>query len=173
MPTISFRHVDFSASNCGIRRFLSAVLIAASTACAPITPHGQITTARIATPADYRKIISEGTPAPMTKGAQVSDLRATRGPQPGDWMACVKSNTNPYIGFFAVFIADEKVKDFRRSVGIDQCESAAYSPLPSPPPVQKNNKPGKRKKTDSTSRPSPSTAGINLSVLVRFANSGA
>ena len=83
----------------------------------------------------------------MTKGAQVSELRKTSGPQPGDWMACVKSNTNPYIGFFAVFIADEKVKDFRRSIGIDQCESAAYSLLPSPPPpVQENNKSGKRKK---------------------------
>ena len=55
--------------------------------------------------------------------------------------------TNPYTGFFAVFIADEKVKDFRRSIGIDQCESAMYSLLPSPPAVQENNKPGKRKKS--------------------------
>ena len=143
----SFHHVGFSAPNCSTKSFLPAILIAASTAaCAAITSDAQIA-ARIAAPADYRKIISEGTPAPMTKGALVSELRKTSGPQPGDWMACVKSNTNPYIGFFAVFIADEKVKEFRRSIGIDQCESAAYSLLPSPPPpVQENNKSGKRKK---------------------------
>ena len=143
----SFHHVGFSAPNCSTKSFLPAILIAASTAaCAAITTDAQIA-ARSAAPADYRKIISEGTPAPMTKGALVSELHNTSGPQPGDWMACVKSNTNPYIGFFAVFIADEKVMEFRRSIGIDQCESAAYSLLPSPPPpVQEDNKSGKRKK---------------------------
>jgi hypothetical protein len=147
----SFRHVGFSTPNCSTKNCLSVILIATSTAgCTTITSDAQITAAPIAAPADYRKIISEGTPAPMTKGAQVSDLRETRGAQPGDWMACVKSNTNPYTGFFAVFIADGKVKDFRRSIGIDQCESAMYSLLPSPPAVQENNKPGKRKKVDST-----------------------
>ena len=84
----SFHHVGFSAPNCSTKSFLPAILIAASTAaCAAITSDAQIS-ARIAAPADYRKIISEGTPAPMTKGAQVSDLRKTSGRNPATgWRA--------------------------------------------------------------------------------------
>ncbi len=81
----------------------------------------------------------------MTNGAQVSELRKTiGGGQSGDWIACVKSDTNLFIGFFAVFIESEKVVDFRRAVGIDRCEAAIYSPLP-PPVVQKKTPPKRNK----------------------------
>jgi hypothetical protein len=96
-------------------------------------------------PADYRKIIGAGVPAPMMNGAQVSELRKTvGGGQSGDWIACVKSDAKPYIGFFAVFIENEKVVDSRRAVGIDRCEAAIYSPLP-PPVVQKKTPPKRNK----------------------------
>ena len=149
-----FHSVHFSKLNKSVKKCFLVVLIAALTAaCSSISR----TAAPVATPIEYYKIVSQGAPAPMTKGAQISELRKTSGAQSGDWMACVKSDTTPYIGFFAVFIEDGKVKDFRRSIGIDQCESAMYSLLPSPPPpVQKKNKPGKRNKVDSTLRPSNS-----------------
>jgi hypothetical protein len=139
---------------CGNRRHLLVVLFAALTsACSGILPSTQLTTAStpppaapLATPpADYRKIIRAGVPAPMTNGAQVSELRKTiGGGQSGDWIACVKSDAKPYIGFFAVFIENEKVVDFRRAVGIDRCEAAIYSPLP--PPVVQKKTPAKRHK---------------------------
>jgi len=81
----------------------------------------------------------------MTAAAQVSELQKTIGGQSGDWFACVKSDTTPYVGFFAVFIENGKVVDFRRSVAIDQCESATYSPL-APTVVQEKKMPPKRKK---------------------------
>ena len=139
---------------CGNRRHLLVVLLAALTsACSGVLPSTQLTTAStpppvapLATPpADYRKIIRAGVPAPMTNGAQVSELRKTiGGGQSGDWIACVKSDTKPFIGFFAVFIENEKVVDFRRAVGIDRCEAAIYSPLP-PPVVQKKTPPKRNK----------------------------
>jgi hypothetical protein len=143
-----FRAIYFSKLNSSAKKRFLAILIATLTAaCSAILPNEQNTAALIATPDDYRKIISEGTPAPMAKGAQVSELRKTSGPQLGDWMACVKSDTTPYIGFFAVFIEDRKVKDFRRSIGIDRCEFAMYSPLPpATPPAQEKDKPRKHKK---------------------------
>jgi hypothetical protein len=132
----------------------AAILLAALTsACSGVLPSTQLTTASttppatpLATPpADYRKIIGAGVPAPMMNGAQVSELRKTvGGGQSGDWIACVKSDAKPYIGFFAVFIENEKVVDFRRAVGIDRCEAAIYSPLP-PPVVQKKTPPKRNK----------------------------
>jgi hypothetical protein len=133
------------------------LLAALTSACSGILPSTQLTTAStpppaaapaapLATPpADYRKIIRAGVPAPMTNGAQVSELRKTiGGGQSGDWIACMKSDTKPYIGFFAVFIENDKVVDFRRAVGIDRCEAAIYSPLP-PPVVQKKTPPKRNK----------------------------
>ena len=151
-----FHTIYFSKLNSSAKKRFLAILIATLTAaCSAILPNEQNTAALVATSIDYRKIISEGTPAPMVKGAQVSELRKTSGPQLGDWMACVKSDTTPYIGFFAVFIEDGKVKDFRRSIGIDRCEVAMYSPLPpATPPAQEKDKPRKHKKADSTLRPS-------------------
>jgi hypothetical protein len=136
--------------NGSARGFLLAVSLAALTsACSGVLSGAQMTPVPPSPPADYRKIISTGTPAPMTAGAQVSELRNANGGQPGDWFACVKSDTTPYIGFFAVFIGNGTVVDFRRSVAIDQCESAAYSPL-APPVVQEKKTPPKRKQAALT-----------------------
>jgi hypothetical protein len=149
-----FRSATFSILNKCAKKYCFVCLVATLTAaCSSISR----TAAPPATPIDYRKIVSDGAPAPMTKGAQVSELRSTGGAQPGDWIACVKSDTAPYIGLFAVFIEDEKVKDFRRAIGIDQCESAMYSPLPpTPPPPQEKDEPRKHNKANSKSRPSNS-----------------
>ncbi|HEY1474449.1 MAG TPA: hypothetical protein VGF53_10230 [Pseudolabrys sp.] len=132
--------------NASAGKFFPAILLAALTsACSGVLSGAQLTTMPATPPADYRKIISTGAPAPMTAGAQVSELRQTSGSQSGDWFACVKSDTAPYVGFFAVFIENEKVVDFRRSVATDRCEAASYSPL-APPVVQEKKTPPKRKK---------------------------
>ncbi len=124
--------------------FLAVSLGVLTAACASILPQagGQTAAVPVGPPADYRKLIRTEVPAALTKEAQVSELRKTVGPQPGDWIACLKSDTKPDAGakptsnFFAVFIEDGKVKDFRRSVLIDRCESASYAPLPPPEPVK-------------------------------------
>jgi hypothetical protein len=151
-------HVDLSTQNRSAKNCFLIILIATlTTACSSIISGTQIAAEPTAAPSDYRGIIREGVPAPMTKRAQVSELHKTSGGQPGDWMACIKSDTIPYVGFFAVFIEYGKVKDFRRSIGIDQCESAMYSPLPpAAPPAQEKDKPRKHNKIDSTLRPSHS-----------------
>jgi len=153
-----FHHVSLSALNRNAKNCFTDILIATlTTACSAINSVAQITAEPIAAPPDYHGIIREGVPAAMIKEAQVSELHKTSGGQPGDWMACVKSDTIPYVGFFAVFFEYGKVKDFRRSVGIDQCESAIYSsPPPAAPPSQKQDKPLKRDKVGSTLRPSNS-----------------
>ncbi len=125
--------------------FLAIVLATLTSACSSILPDAseQILAAPVVPPADYRQLIRTGVPASLTNGADVSELRKTVGPEPGDWMACLKSVTNSNINsqqsvsFFSVFFEGGKVKDFRRAVLIDQCESAAYSPLPPPAQVTK------------------------------------
>jgi hypothetical protein len=103
-------------------------------------------------PADYRKIIrdskKEEIPDELTKGAQVSEPRKTVAPQLYDWVVCLKLDTKPNTSFFAVFFEGEKIKHVRRSVQIDQCELADYSPLtpPVPPPAKKTQI--KRKASD-------------------------
>ena len=114
--------------------FLPAALIAA---CASTLPDN----APAWPPADYRKIIrdSEEIPNELKKEAQVSEPRKTVAPQLYDWVVCLKSDTKPTPSFFAVFFEGEKIKLVRRSVQIDQCEMADYSPLtpPVPPPAKK------------------------------------
>jgi len=132
--------------------FFLVILFAALTAACSNTLQdaaAQIAAAPIGPPADYRKLIRTGVPNTLTNGAQVSALRKTVGPEPGDWMACLKSEikqsdtkpgettqaeTKANIAFFAVFIEGETVNTFRRSVVIDQCESAEYAPLNPPIP---------------------------------------
>ena len=109
-------------------------------ACSATLPSTQITSTSAVPPADYRKIIGAGIPATIAKQAQVSELQETEGAQSGDWFACLKSDNKPNDGLFAVFIENGKIVDFRRSVVIDHCESAIYSPLPPPaPPVKESS----------------------------------
>ena len=114
---------------------LSAALIAGCSSTLPDNPPAW-------PPADYRKIIrdsKEDIPDELSKGAQVSEPRKTIAPQIYDWVVCLKSDTKPAPSFFAVFFDGEQIKLVRRSVQIDQCEIASYSPLtsPVPPPAQK------------------------------------
>src|SRR6516225_3091455 len=109
-------------------------------------------------PADYRKIIRDSAgyrkiirdskeeipdkkeiPDEFSKGVQVSEPRKTIAPQLYDWVVCLKSDTKPATSFFAVFFEGETIRLVRRSVQIDQCEIADYSPLtpPVPPSVRK------------------------------------
>jgi hypothetical protein len=114
--------------------FLPAALIAA---CASTLPDN----APAWPPADYRKIIRDSGEIPngLKKEAQVSEPRKTVAPQLYDWVVCLKSDTKPTPSFFAVFFEGEKIRLARRSVQIDQCEMADYSPLtpPVPPPAKK------------------------------------
>jgi hypothetical protein len=114
--------------------FLPAALIAA---CASTLPDN----APAWPPADYRKIIRDSGEIPneLKKEAQVSEPRKTVAPQLYDWVVCLKSDTKPTPSFFSVFFEGEKIQLVRRSVQIDQCEMADYSPLtpPVPPPAKK------------------------------------
>jgi hypothetical protein len=114
--------------------FLPAALIAA---CSSTLPDN----ATAWPPADYRKIIRDSGEIPdeLKKEAQVSEPRKTVAPQLYDWVVCLKPDTKPTPSFFAVFFEGEKIQLVRRSVQIDQCEMADYSPLtpPVPPPAKK------------------------------------
>ena len=88
--------------------------------------------------AGYRKIIRDSKeeipdkkeiPDEFSKGVQVSEPRKTIAPQLYDWVVCLKSDTKPATSFFAVFFEGETIRLVRRSVQIDQCEIADYSPL--------------------------------------------
>ena len=117
--------------------FLAILLAALTAACFGSLPDdAQITAAPTWPPANYRKIIRDSKiPDTLINGAQVSELRKAVAPQSGDWVACLKFDMKPDIGFFAVFIKGQEIIDFRRSVQIDQCEFADYSPLtPLAPP---------------------------------------
>ena len=96
--------------------------------------------------AGYRKIIRDSKEeipdkeeTELAKGVQVSEPRKTIAPQLYDWVVCLKADTKPTTSFFAVFFEGETIRLVRRSVQIDQCEIADYSPLtpPVPPPVRK------------------------------------
>ena len=134
--------------------FLLAILLAGLTAaCSATLPSMQITSASAVPPDNYRKIISSGIPATIAKGAQVSELQKTVAAQSGDWFACLKSDNKPNDGLFAIFIENGKIVDFRRSVVIDHCESAIYSPLPPPaPPVKEKSMHSKRKQARPISK---------------------
>jgi len=130
------------------------VLAAQAAACSGISSdtNAQIAAAPAGRPADYRQLIRTAVPAALTSGAQVSELRKTVGPEPGNWIACLKTakkaeaGTKNDVNFIAVFFEGDKVADFRQPVAIDRCESVAYSPLP-PAPKPKPLKPGKKHPT--------------------------
>ncbi len=133
--------------------FLAILLTALTAACSSILPgaDAQITAAPAGpSAADYRKIIRAGIPNTLTDGAQVSELRKAVAPQPYDWVACLKLDTKPTISYFAVFFEGEKVEHFRRSVLIDQCELADYSPLTPPAPPAPAKKTQLKHKKDNT-----------------------
>ena len=141
--------------------FLAILLAALTAACFGSLPDdAQITAAPTWPPANYRKIIRNSKiPDTLINGAQVSELRKAVAPQSGDWVACLKFDMKPDIGFFAVFIKGQEIIDFRRSVQIDQCEFADYSPLtPLAPPSPTKKTQLKRQKDNTKSIASPGLA---------------
>jgi hypothetical protein len=134
-----------------LTNFLAILLAALTAACSSTLPGTDAQIVPLVAPVDYRKIIRAEVPSTLTNGAQVSELRKAVAPQLYDWVACLK--TTPNVSFYAVFFEGEKVKDFRRSVQIDQCESADYSPLTPPAPAKKTQLKQKKDNTKSNATP--------------------
>jgi hypothetical protein len=68
---------------------------------------------------------------------EVSPLHPTRGPQTGDWMACLRIVINGQPTLYAAFIDSPPpvVSLLRRAVRFDDCDRDEYEPLSSPPPA--------------------------------------
>ena len=61
---------------------------------------------------------------------QISALRRSVAPQPGDWMTCLRvQETGKRDRFTALFIRNREVVDYRSGVAIDRCEGESYSPF--------------------------------------------
>lgn len=62
---------------------------------------------------------------------QISPLRMSVAPQPGDWMTCLRVYQ---IGkkeiYRAIFIRKREIIEVRSGVTIDRCENEPYTPLP-------------------------------------------
>jgi hypothetical protein len=69
---------------------------------------------------------------------EISPLHPTRGPQMGDWMACLRIAINGQPTLYAVFIDSQppKVILLRLAVRFDDCAQDQYEPLPAAPPAQ-------------------------------------
>ena len=57
-------------------------------------------------------------------------LRQSRGPQPGDWMACLRASKSGRMTYIAIFLEDEKILDYRTAISYDRCEGESYEALP-------------------------------------------
>jgi hypothetical protein len=67
---------------------------------------------------------------------EISPLHPTRGPQLGDWMACLRIVINGQPTLYAAFIDSPPpvVSLLRRAVRFDDCDQDEYEPILSPPP---------------------------------------
>jgi hypothetical protein len=67
---------------------------------------------------------------------EISRLHPTRGPQMGDWMACLRITINGEPTLYAAFIDSPPpvVSLLRRAVRFDDCSQDEYEPLSAPPP---------------------------------------
>lgn len=90
------------------------------------------------TPESYYKFLVANHPTTKTLRSearmaplQVSGLRQAVAPQPGDWMTCLRAwNLGKGETFYAVFIRNREIIEFRSGIGIDRCEGEQFSPLP-------------------------------------------
>jgi hypothetical protein len=86
----------------------------------------------------YRQlVVASGLPRALTKAqplapVQISALRRSVPPQPGDWMACLRTAVEGRVKYLAVFFRNRAVIDSRSDIEIDGCESDQYAPLPTP-----------------------------------------
>jgi hypothetical protein len=89
-------------------------------------------------PTNYRFIVANGLDAIIgTRDAanrflEISVPRRVDVVKGATWMVCVRSLSYPAReprAYYSVFIQREKIVVSRMSVGIDQCESEAYTPF--------------------------------------------
>ena len=76
---------------------------------------------------------------PLSVGlVEISPLHSTRGPQMGDWMACLRIAIHGQPTLYAAFIDGQppKVILLRSAVRFDDCAQDQYEPLPPEPPAQ-------------------------------------
>jgi hypothetical protein len=103
-------------------------------------------------PANYKELIQSAVKTsfidPATVGlVEISPLHPTRGPQLGDWMACLRIAIKGQPTLYSAFIDGEpaKVILLRLAVRFDDCAQDQYDPLPTVPPIQ-DGPAGRRKK---------------------------
>ncbi len=58
---------------------------------------------------------------------EVSELRISVAPQPGDWATCARTVRDGRMKYFAVFFRERAVFDTRPSIMIDRCEQEQFS----------------------------------------------
>ena len=59
---------------------------------------------------------------------EVSPIRATQAPEPGDWIICLKSSAPDKPLRYAIFFEDNKYLKSRIAVSIDRCDNETYAP---------------------------------------------
>ena len=94
-------------------------------------------------PPNYEDLIHNAVKTSFTDPSSVglvemSPLHPTRGPQMGDWMACLRIAISGQPTLYAVFIDSQppKVILLRLAVQFDNCAQDQYEPLPPAPPAQ-------------------------------------
>ena len=120
-----------------MRVWAAAVLCTGLTACTGIsgtefvplqrTAAPELSSLNVAAFEEFRKTKLPGNP-------QVSAVREAWGPQPGDWMVCVRSDEPGQTAKYAVFFRNNEVVAARASVVIDKCGGDDYRSLESPLP---------------------------------------
>lgn len=80
---------------------------------------------------------------PLSVGTvEISPLHPTRGPQLGNWMACLRITINGQPTLYAAFIDKEppEVTLLRQAVRFDDCGQDQYEPFSRPPPAESTPK---------------------------------
>jgi hypothetical protein len=92
----------------------------------PVAPAPEKALAGARTAANIERLI-----API----EVSEVRQADSLGPGEYMLCIRGSRTPTEPrrTYAVFFHNDDYKDTRPSVIMDECETQAYSPLPSGP----------------------------------------
>jgi len=113
-------------------RVLLAVLCANLAACSALPGSELLPAGRGAPPDDgsLKWAVNIGFKnAQLPGNRQVSALRESSGPQPGDWMVCFKSDTPDQNIWYAVFFHANVPIVTRRAVLIDGCGKQDYRSL--------------------------------------------
>ena len=77
---------------------------------------------------------------------QISDLRRSIAPQPGDWSTCLRATVQGKDEYLAIFIRNRNITESRSGVLIDRCEARTYALLPP-------ERPGERAQAEPPPRP--------------------